>query len=232
MVDDGNEYESLLSNKYQEKYQNFIDYVLQYELVNRHVRVWHYTKLTDEEVSIFEKQLIPASENHLCNRLNRLVEIGKITENDKNHILDNSRYYTEPNERLDLLWTTLIPCSANNSRVELLLGYWGGEGAYFGLSNSDPVRSKLKEIGRSRICEISVPLTEFSNALSAAITVAKAWARKFGIGVSFEGSDPRLGESLVNAKVLKIHTEGIGRFQDIGLSYPERVEEIPNSHFQ
>jgi hypothetical protein len=115
--------------------------------------------------------------------------------------------------------------SPDNPGVELLLESWGGEAAYFWLSD-ETVAAKLRTIGIPRIVEIETALGDKLNAFSAAQTVVQAWARSLDVPVHVSGSDLSIIDCLDTARVLRVHTEGDGLFEQVATTYPIDSDQL------
>ena len=221
-------YESLKPNKYHSKYIQMHEHVVTLLILNRRIRVWHYTRLLDEEVSSMESGLVLSTLSSLKKRLDTLVHNGLLTQEDVDTVYKQSPFHSEENARSGRLWATIVPLQPTDTGVELLLGSWGGESACFSLSDQN-IAVKLGEIGKPRILEIETALHDSLNAFSVAETVIKAYAKSASLPVNIEGSDLSITGCLNTAKVLRVHTAGDGFFEKVAESYPLNCEKIlPN----
>jgi len=126
-----------------------------------------------------------------------------------------------------MLWSTTTPSPVDDSGVFPLLDNWGGESAYFWLSD-EIVKTKLKKIGLPRVIEIETALSDALNAFSVSETVLQAWAKKLGVSVAPSGTDLSIKESIEKATVIKVHKAGQNSFDALAKTYPENVNKLLN----
>ncbi len=218
-------YESLKPNKYHAGFQTLLENTVTPLLRDRRIRVWHYTRLLDDEVSSMRRKLEPSTIAGLRHRLDMLVREGLLTQHEAQIVFEQSPLHEQGDFRSDRVWTTTVPVSPDNPGVVPLLESWGGESAYFWLRDEVLV-SKLKTIGTPRVAEIETGLEDRLNAYSAATTAVQAWARKLGVSSEMPGSDLMIMECLNTAKVLQVHTAGDGAFERISKTYPNGCSQL------
>ncbi|MEY8099063.1 hypothetical protein AB9F29_16800 [Falsihalocynthiibacter sp. S25ZX9] len=212
-------YESLKSNKYYENYLSLIEHTLTPLLNERRIRVWHYTRLLDDEVAAMQKKLKPSTILGLRQRLDSLVLKGLLTLQESQIVYNESPLHAQESTRSHQVCTIAVPSAPDYSSVVPLLESWGGESAYFWLSD-ETVLAKLKTIGTPRIVEIETGLGDSSNAFSAAKTAAQAWARTLGVAVDVSVIAVTIKECLGTARVLRVHTADYGVFEGVATTYP------------
>jgi len=149
------------------------------------------------------------------------VEHSLLTQEDAETVFDQSPFHQQSN-RAGCLCATVIPLSHCDGDVKLLLESWGGESAYFWLSD-ERVAETLKSIGTPRIIEIETALTDKLNGYQVAATVLAAWARKLGAPAALSGCDLFIRECIDTAKVLRVHTKGDNSFEAVRTTYPVGV---------
>lgn len=217
-------YQSLKPNPLFSAYNQFHEQILAPILAKSRVRVWHYTRLTDGEVDEMHQRLVPSSLGHLRHRLDNLVAKSLLTPEDAEIVFAESPLHKQRN-REGRLWTTIVPLPHNDSGVEPLLENWGGESAYFWLSNKR-IAATLKSLGRPRIVELETALSDYLNGYRVAETVLRAWAKQMCAPVLLSGCDLSITNCIGTARVMRIHTKGDSCFETIASTYPEGVRVL------
>lgn len=215
-------YQSLKPNQHFSAYQKFREQTLAPILTRSRIRAWHYTRLTDEETDAMYKKLVLSSLDALRHRLSNLVAINLLTQDDAETVFIQSPFHKQPDTRAGRLCATIIPLPRCDSGVVPLLESWGGESAYFWLSD-ERIAATLRSVGAPRIVEIETALADNLNGYKVAETVLNAWARQLGVPANLLGCDLFITECIDTAKVIRIHTEGDGCFEAVGMAYPEGV---------
>lgn len=218
-------YQSLKSNRFFSAYREFQEQTLAPILASSRIRVWHYARLMDEEVDTMRQRLVPSSLDYLRCRLDNLVAKTLLTPEDAEIVFDASPFHKQLENRTGRLWTTIIPLPPSDSGVIPLLESWGGESAYFWLSN-ERIVIKLKNLGAPRIVELETALTDNRNGYSVSEIVLKSWAKQLGAPVLLLGRDLAITHCIFTAKVLRIHTKGEDSFGAVATVYPEGVSEL------
>nr|WP_315484590.1 hypothetical protein [uncultured Undibacterium sp.] len=213
-------YQSLKPNCHFSAYQEFREQTLTPILATSRIRVWHYTRLTNDEADAMQKQLVLSCLDSLRLRLDNLVEKNLLTQIDSETVFSQSPFHKQFDNRVGLLSTIIIPLSPCDSRVTLLLESWGSESAYFWLSDKR-IASILKKIGTPRVIEIETSLSGQLNAHSVTETILNAWAKHLGLPIKVSGCDLFITECINTAKVLRIHTEGDSCFETMATTYPK-----------
>jgi hypothetical protein len=215
-------HQSLKPNRYFSAYQELREKKLAPILAKSRIRAWHYTRLTDEEADAMRKQLVLTSLDFLRSRLSNLVEKNLLTQVDSDTVFVQSPFHKQLEIRAGQLCTTDIPLPHCYGGVVPLLESWGGESAYFWLSD-ERIATKLKKVGVPRIVEIETALSDNRNGCQVAETVLNAWTRRLGIQATRSGCDLFITKCIDTAKVIRIHTEGDGCFEAVATVYPENV---------
>lgn len=219
-------YRSLEPNRFFPDFQKLRENTLAPIIAMSRIRAWHYSRLTDDEVVAMYQELVPSSLEHLRLRLDKLVAKNLLTLEESNTVFAQSPFHEQP-VRTGCLCATIIPISSNDCGVKLLLGSWGGESAYFWLSDQK-LAITLKSLGSPRIIELETGLSDSLNGYKVAETFLLAWARNLGAPVSVIGCDLFIKEEISTAKVLRIHTKGDVSFKTIGTTYPNGVAALLN----
>lgn len=218
-------YQSLKPNKFHYAFSDFKENTLTPILKSCRIVVWHYTRLTDDEVSIMREKLTLSSLDYLKLRLDLLISKGLLSHEESKVVLEQSPFHKQEQNRSGMLWTTTTPEPTNDMGVNRLLNSWGGESAYFWLSDEN-IKSKLKTIGLPRVIEIETELSDGLNAFSVSKTVLEAWAKKLGVSIAPSGTDLAIKNSIGKTKVIKVHTEGQDSFSGLARTYPENAQTL------
>jgi hypothetical protein len=217
-------YQSLKPNQFSSGYLWFQEHRLTPILAGTRIRAWHYARLLDHEVEAMQKILVPSSLVFLQKRLNALVAMGLLTQEEAATVFKRSPFQSQGSSRSGKLWTVTVPLHFSDGGVSPLLGSWGGESAYFWLSDVS-LSAKLKSLGLPRILEIETALSDSFNAFSASGTALEAWAKRLGAPVAPTGCDLAIKNCLGTAKLVRLHTEGESTFGAVAKTYPEGVSE-------
>lgn len=211
-------YQSLKPNPLAAEYSNLQEFRVAPFLGARTIRVWHYTRLLNEEVNYMEEKLALSTLDGLRERLDLLVRIGHLSEDEASSIYKQSPFQTQE-VRSNKLYAVTAPLSTSDRGVEPFLESWGGESAYFCLQQPE-ILEKLKKIGKPRVVEIAVSGHDDLTAYSLAGIALRGWARKKGIGTEPLHQDFTIRQNIQSAKVVKVNSEGEKSFVEIGLEYP------------
>lgn len=215
-------YESLKSNQYASEYLSLREYVIAPLMKEQRIRVWHYTRLTNDEAVSIKRKLEPSTLAGLRGRLDMLIQQSALTQDETDIIYRESPFHAQEKIRSNRFFSVNIPLPPDDHGVEPLLTSWGGESSYFGLSDKT-LAVKLKTIGIPRIIEIETALRDRLNAFSVAETVIQSWANYLKLPVLPLGTDLAITNCLMEARVLKVHTKGDGIFETVGRDYPDGV---------
>ncbi|UVK48267.1 hypothetical protein BPNPMPFG_007606 (plasmid) [Mesorhizobium sp. AR07] len=216
-------------NRFQGDYAATVDGLAEI-MSTKTLRTFHYTRMTDDEVeSVQAEGMVPTSVDSLNNRVDRQVAAGGLTPEQGTRIIKRPRLRTDFGVRKGF-WSTTVPLHPDESAVKLLVEHWGGESAYWLLvgTEDEDVISVLKEIGRGRVFEITVPLAEANGGL-AGFSVARIAVREYAcsLGSEFlrEGLDLGVEHKLPPSNILRIHSEGEEGYTVIGRGYPTTYKE-------
>ncbi|MDZ7696042.1 MAG: hypothetical protein U5R49_03625 [Deltaproteobacteria bacterium] len=167
-----------------------------------------------------QQRLVPSSLEFSQERLHELVDMELLSQEEADKIFQESPFHSQEDIRSGRLWTVTVPLKHSDGGVSPLLGSWGGESAYFYLSDKS-LAARLKNLGLPRIIEIETALSDGLNAFSASSTVLEAWARKLGVSVVPTGCDLAITKCLGTAEIVRVHTEGESTFDEVAKTYPE-----------
>jgi hypothetical protein len=222
LIDDNDQiadYKGVKTNKYSADYQSFQEQTLTPMLFGERIRVWHYSRLLDQEVVRMKQSLVPSSLTFLKQRVQSLVQMGLLTDNEAEEIYIQSPFQKQNSEREGMLWAVTSPYHHQDPAVMRLLQNWGGESAYFCLTD-DVLTTKLQNLGRGRIIEIEAGLTDKFNASKASGTVLEAWAKQKGVRLTPNVIDLAFSNSLSTTRIIKVHSEGDTSFAQVAITYP------------
>lgn len=217
-------YQSLKPNRFSSDYLWLKERRLTPILAGTRIRAWHYARLLDHEVEAMKKRLAPSSLDFLQQRLSALIGMGLLTQEEAATVFKSSPFHSQESSRTGKLWVVTVPLHFSDGGVSPLLGSWGGESAYFWLSDVS-LSAKLKSLGSPRVLEIETALSDSFNAFRASGTVLEAWAKRLGAPVVPTGCDLAIENCLSNAKLVRSHTEGDSTFSAVAKAYPEGVNE-------
>ena len=218
-------YESRKPNPLYSDYSSFREDAITPLLTSRKIRVWHYSRLVDDEVAAMRNRLVVSTLAGLKKRLEALVGKSLLTDEEARSVLSQSPLYAQEANRAGLFWTVSVPVSPSDHGVSALLSSWGGESAYFGLKDS-ALANKLTRIGVPCIIEVETELRDRLNAFTVAGTVVQAWAKSLGAPATIEGSDLAITDCLSSARVLAVHTRGDETFGGVAVRYPPGCKNL------
>ncbi len=219
-----NPYESLKPNPHTAIYLELQERLFTPLLAKRRVRLWHYTRLLDEEAAEMRDLLRLSTLPDLRRRLDRLERKALLTLEEADEVFSKSPMHSQ-GVRAGKLYTTTAPLPPQEHGVVPLLASWGGESAYFWQRNQS-LKDKLRQIGKPRIVEIEARLPDWRSAYSIAGIVMRAWARTMGCETEPLNLDFVIGRIKGNARVAKIHSNGDDVFDSVGSTYPSGCEAI------
>ena len=189
----------------------------------RTIRAWHYTRLTDGEVTwLLQNGLQPMTLPLIRTRLDRLVAAGEINPSLADDLYAASPYHQdELGSRGGKIWLTTTPHPIDDYGVSGLLSDWGGESISFN-HHEGPMKERLQQIGCPRILEIALPLAATTRAYSVAGAVLEVYAYAIGCERSGGVCDLVAVEPLGPESILAVHTAGEPGFQMMGRGCPQR----------
>jgi len=222
-----NPYESLKPNEYSSAYYGVLENMITPMLADRTIRVWHYTRLLDDEVLSMKQRIAPSTLDSLKQRLDALKRKQLLSKHEVDIIFQESPVQAQEDIRAGRFWSVTIPMPAGNCGVKPLLESWGGESAYSWLSD-EVIANKLKNIGLPRIVEVETQLRDKFNAYSVAKTASMAWAVSLGVPLTIEGTDLAITGCIESAYVLKVHTIEDEIFGEVAKTYPDGCNTLFN----
>lgn len=193
-------------------------------MVKRSIRSFHNTRLTDDEVATLLSEGVHLSTfDSLRSRLAGLVRSGSLTQDDVDVLLEASPFQTQLDIREGKFWMTSHPLTICDGGVEGLLGVWGGEVASCYLRDRE-LKAKLSQIGRSRVVEVGVAVSEFGGASNAAQAAIAAFAESLGCPCDRGEFDLFITSPLPGDAILRVNSAGDESLDQMGKSYPEGFE--------
>ncbi|MEQ1952657.1 hypothetical protein [Mesorhizobium sp. CN2-181] len=196
-------------------------------LASKEIRVFHYSRMTDREVkSLVSNGIVPTSSSFLKERIDHIVEEGLLSKEQGGRIFAESPLHFADSGIRKGFWTTTVPFQPSDGAVNLLVGFWGGESAYWRFTGArdEGMLDVLRGIGRGRILEILVPLLNANSgraAFSVGEVVIKQYAQSLGCELWPEGRDICVDHTIPGSKVLRVHSEGEKTYSQFGKTYPE-----------
>lgn len=188
----------------------------------RAIRGWHYTRMTDRELEALRRDGIHVSSlEAIRTRFNAQVEAGVFSQAVADGLFAASPYQSDQHDsRAGKFWMTSHPLDVEDGGVELLLGNWGGEAAYFWLRDPELI-ALVAVIGRPRVLEVVVPIAATRHAYSAGEAVLATFGRSLGCKPEKKAFDLYSTAALPPEALVATHTEGDATYARIGLSYPD-----------
>ena len=193
-------------------------------MAKRVIRAFHYTRMTDREVAqACDNGLHLSTLDSLRQRLQALVETGDLTSNDVRMLEAASPFDSQLEIRQSKFWMTSHPIPIEDSRVERLLRYWGGEVASRLAAKS--LLAKREQIGCPRIVEIAVPLSATDKVyhFSAASAAVAAFGKSLDCYEGQDAFDLCAKMALQATAILRVHSAGEEEFEGMGQTYPSSV---------
>ncbi len=201
-------------------------------LKTRTIRVFHYTRLTADEVETLRREGIRLpSLADLKRRLADRVRAGDLTDKARKQLLEknshsecaplperNSSRLAGKITRAGTFSVVTPPLQRREGGIENFLGKWGGEALY--RAQPPALITLLETIGIPRILEIALPLREEGQAFKVARTL---------IALVLDPHDAEVGCPLVARQglgpecILAVHTEGEDAFAAMGDHYPTNL---------
>jgi hypothetical protein len=212
----------LKSNTHAAERSYVVEKVIMPAMEQRTIRVWHYTRLTDDETALLRSVGVYLSNlEAIRRRLNVLVEARVLSADQADALYAASPFHEQNVSRSGKFWMVSHPVSADNSGVKLLLESWGGEGVYFRLDDSQLIEL-LKRVGRPRVIELAVPMLFTRKAYLAAEAVVATFVKALGCEPDLAAFNLYTTSALRADAVLNIHTEGEPNFAALARGYPAK----------
>lgn len=207
-------------NPYGSAYMAFVEGVGHDVMQKRTIRAWHYTRLVDAEVSdIVSGGIHVSTLQTLRRRLDAQVSAKMFSAPDADAIYAASPFHEQKEIRSGKFWMTSDPVCIDDSGVELLLGHWGGEAAYFWLRDQR-LTKLVAAIGRPRVVEVAISIANTNKWYSAGKAVVAAYTKSLGCRPDGGAFDLYSMTDLGPEAVLAIHTEGEEAFDMMACGYP------------
>ncbi|HEY4165967.1 MAG TPA: hypothetical protein VGM96_04300 [Reyranella sp.] len=192
-------------------------------MVERTIRAWHYTRLTDAEVVEMQSAGIHMSTpTTLRNRLDALASKGELTGDVADALYHASPFHSDQlDARKSKFWMVSHPLAVDDSGVSRLLKYWGGEVASFWTEAAD-LLELLRRIGRPRVIELAVPISSAGKYhwYSAGEAIVATFGRSLGCIPDKHSFDLYAIKPLPASAVPAVHTEGEPSYARIGRDFP------------
>lgn len=208
-------------------FHNLREHIITPLIHNHRIRIWHYTRLFDHEINEMMINITPSSLSFLKQRLDTLVNMRLLSEKESAIIFKSSPFHTQEKIRSNMLWGVTVPLPSNDSGVQPFLNNWGGESAYFWLSEPS-LAKKIASFGTPRIIEIETAITDRSNSFCASETVLDAWARHLGIKIKLSSlcKDIAITNCIKTATVVTVHSQHDSNYIEIAEFYPEAIKNL------
>jgi hypothetical protein len=217
------------SNPYAEAFIRFHERLM-HELGSRRIRAWHYTRLTDTEVSALKAGgIVLTSEALLRRRLDAQVSAGVFDAATADRLFSDSPIHSDQRHARDgKFWMVSHPFDPQHPGVTLLLEHWGGELVYFW--QRDPhLIERLRGIGRARIIEVAVPLSCTKHTYSAAKAILASYGRQLRCHTEVGDFDLYANAELPPEAVLNVISEGDKCYSAVGTTYPLHFRSVRQS---
>lgn len=196
----------------------------------RTIRAWHYTRMTDAEVNTMRRVgVYPSTLDNIRARLAAQVDTRAFSQEVADRLFADSPYQAErPDSRLEKFWMVSHPLSVEDSGVESLLKYWGGESVYF--RQCDPqLQTLLKNNGTPRVLEIAMPLSHSSRSYLAAEAVVSTYGRVLGCSPEKKAFDLYSNRVLGPEHILAVHSQADLSFANMAHGYPLGYIDVDSS---
>ena len=214
-------------NKYYHPYFDAIHKISE-ALVGEMVFAYHYTRMVDEEVDDLRRYGFQLSTvDFLSERTQRLVVLGIISESEREHILIQSPLlHTGFGKRNDQIWFATDPFRLDSSNVNLLVGHWGGESAYWCVRGE--LLEKLQEIGQPRVIEVQLECgkeVDSQKRSSLARVICDRYAAQCGLVNFYSGVDICVRVTIPAKNIIGVISPDEKEFLGFGVSYPDDIEQ-------
>lgn len=193
----------------------------------RTIRAFHYTRLTDDEVTDLSRFGIHLSTPEtLLRRFNTLVTSAILPPAIADRVYAQSPFHSDQREaRAGKFWMVSHPISPEDGGVVPLMKHWGGEVASMWVS--DPaLLAPLQAIGRARIVEIAMPLAVTRHSYAAGKAVVSTFGRSVGAIPEKAAFDLYSYQPVPPSAVLAVHTEGDPAYTAMGTTYPAGFTDV------
>lgn len=120
-------YESLKANCYSFAFKALTEQIITPMTKERRIRVWHYTRLTEDEATTMNVKITLSSLEGLKGRIDDLIKENLLSQQEGDVIYDSSPLQTQESIRADRFYAATTPKSADDPGVMPFLAKWGGE---------------------------------------------------------------------------------------------------------
>lgn len=201
------------------------------DMQSRTIRGFHYTRLTDSEAELMQREGIHLSTlETLRTRLDAIVSDGRLTPSIADALYSASPFHEQSRIRENRFWLTSRPFTVDDSAVVALLESWGGESVYFWLRDAS-LRSLVKQIGTPRVIEMAVPFGKTALHSSVGDLVVATFAHSIGCTAHHTGIDVCLESALPPDAILAMHSEGDATFTAMARGYPIGFVDRSSEHW-
>lgn len=125
---------------------------------------------------------------------------------------------------------TLHPVAPDDSGVELLVGHWGGEIAYFWLRDQALI-DRVAALGRGRVVEVAVSVAATRHSYSTGEAVVATFARTLGCEPDKKAFDLYAARPLRPEAILSVHSEGEIQFAALGSAFPAKYVDTDTGQY-
>jgi hypothetical protein len=200
---------------------------LELQMETRTIRAFHYTCLTEHEVtSLLRSGVHVSTPETLRQRLEAVVVSGGLAREVADRLYAESPFHSDQfHARCGKFWLTSHPVTVDDGGVVPLMGRWGGEVASMWVRHL-AFSAPLLKLGRARIIEVAVPLSATKHSYHAGKAVVATFARLRGAMPSNFAFDLYVRTALPATAVLAVHTEGGAAFESMGRGYPEGFVDV------
>lgn len=199
---------------------------------SRTIRAWHYCRMTDDEVEALRRTGITLSTiETLRARLDAEVRAGALSAVEADGLFAASPFHSDQyGARAGKYWMTSHPVGPDDSGVELLVGHWGGEIAYFWLRDQALI-DRVAALGRGRVIEVAVPVAATRHSYSAGEAVVATFARTLGCKPDKKAFDLYTARPLGPDAILSVHSEGESHYAALGSGFPAGYVDTAIGHY-
>jgi len=197
------------------------------EMWSRNIRAWHYTRLTNSELKLLQRDGIHLSTPQaLRARLDALVASEELSAQIADSLFDLSPLQRGQLEiRTNRFWMASHPVTIDDGGVEPLMSHWGGEVASMWITEPS-LLDPLSAIGKPCVLEVNVPLSLTQHCYPAGEAVVATYARSLGCISDNRGFSLYVSAPLPPSAVERVHSVDDRNFHLLGRGYPERYVDV------
>ena len=207
-------------NPFARAYGQFVEAVMAM-MEEREIRAWHYCRMTEDEIALLKRDGVTLSTiETLRARLDAQVAAGRLSQAEADGLFGASPLHSSQRQsRSDKYWMVSTPVPPDDSGVELLLGHWGGEVAYFWLEDQALI-DRVAGLGCPCVVELAVPVAATRHAYSAAAAIVATYARILGCKPDAGGFDLYTMRPLGPEAIRAVHCQSDESFAGLGVHFP------------